>query len=190
MSLTTINLPKGISFIGERAFEDCQSLKSVTLSKSLIEIGKSAFSGTKLESVAIPASLKTIYGNPFPSSLTSIVVDSKNPYFDSRDNCNGIMDKKTNTLVWGCAATVIPKSAVAIGDNAFYDCISLRSIVIPSNVKKIGDYAFYSCNGLSKVEIPEGVTELASNAFHGCNHLTTVSLPSTMQKIGFYVFQS
>jgi len=189
-SLTTVNLPKSITTVSECAFEECWSLQSVTLPTSLIEIGKSAFSGTKLESVTIPASLKIIHGNPFPSSLTSIIVDSENPYFDSRDNSNSIMDKKTNTLVVGCAATVIPKSAVAIGDNAFYNCGLLNSINIPSNVKKIGNYAFCLCNGLQKIEIPEGVTELGSKTFAWCEHLTTISLPSTLQEIGWYVFQS
>ena len=189
-SLTSINLPDGISVINESAFEECWSLQSATLSKSLVEIGKDAFSGTILESVTIPASLKTIYGNPFPKSLTSIIVDQKNPNFDSRDNCNGIMDKKTNTLVVGCAATIIPKSAVAIGDSAFYNCTSLRSFNIPSNVKKIGKEAFSFCTSLEKIVIPEGVTELDTYAFYHCDHLTTINLPSTIQEFGYYVFSS
>ena len=102
MSLTFIDLPKDITLIDECAFEGCWSLQSVTLPKSLVELGESAFAETKLESVTIPANVKIIHKNPFPSSLTSIVVDSKNPYFDSRDGCNGIMDTKTNILVLGC----------------------------------------------------------------------------------------
>lgn len=187
-SLTSIDLPKNITVIGEGAFESCWSLQSVTLPKNLVEIGNKAFKDTKLETITIPASVKTIQKNPFPSSLTSLIVDAKNPYFDSRDGCNGIMDTKTNILVLGCQATVIPKSAVAIGDYAFYDCFRLRSIEIPSNIKKIGSHAFGCCSGLQKIEIPEGVTELGSCAFYSCDHLTTISLLSTMQNIGFYVF--
>lgn len=188
MSLTFIDLPKNITLIDECAFEGCWSLQSVTLPKSLVELGESAFAETKLESVTIPANVKIIHKNPFPSSLTSIVVDSKNPYFDSRDNCNGIMDKMTNTLVLGCAKTVIPQSTVAIGDYAFSECDALRGINIPPNVKTIGYNAFCWCDELQKIEIPEGVTELKSYAFAWCNHLTTVILPSTMEKLGSYAF--
>lgn len=188
MSLTSIDLPKNITLIDECAFEGCWSLQSVTLPKSLVELGESAFAETKLESVTIPANVKIIHKNPFPSSLTSIVVDSKNPYFDSRDNCNGIMDKMTNTLVLGCAKTVIPQSTLAIGDYAFSGCDALRDIDIPSNVKTIGYNAFCWCDELQKIEIPEGVTELKSYAFAWCNHLTTVILPSTMEQLGSYAF--
>lgn len=187
MSLTFIDLPKDITLIDECAFEGCRSLQSVTLPKSLVELGESAFADTKLESVTIPANVKIIHKNPFPSSLTSIVVDSKNPYFDSRDGCNGIMDTKTNILVLGCQTTVIPKSVVAIGDYAFHGCKLLKSIDIPSNVKEIGYFAFDGCDGLQKIDIPEGVTTLGAYAFW-CDHLTTISLPSTIENISYSEF--
>lgn len=186
-SLTSIDLPKNITVIGEGAFESCRSLQSVTLPKNLIEIGNKAFNETKLETITIPASVRTIQQNPFPSSLTSLIVDAKNPYFDSRDGCNGIMDTKTNILVLGCQTTVIPKSAVAIGDYAFYGCKLLKSIDIPSNVKEIGYFAFDGCDGLQKIDIPEGVTTLDTYAFW-CDHLTTISLPSTIENISDRAF--
>lgn len=189
-SLASIELSNGITVIPECAFKGCSSLQSIILPMSLVEIGKDAFFETNLESVTIPAKVKTIYRNPFPESLTSIIVDSENPNFDSRDNCNGIMDKKTNTLVVGCATTVIPNSAVAICDYAFYNCGSLNSINIPSNVKKIGDHAFSYCKNLQKIEIREGVTELGDYAFASCSHLTTISLPSTIECVGFYTLSS
>lgn len=62
--------------------------------------------------------------------LESIVVDGDNPVFDSRDNCNAIIDTQANTLLIGCKGTVIPSSVVSIGDDAF-EGSGLTSIVIP-----------------------------------------------------------
>ena len=41
-------------------------------------------------------------------NLTTIVVDEDNPYYDSRDNCNAVIDSQTNELIIGCQRTVIP----------------------------------------------------------------------------------
>ncbi len=189
-NLSSITMPKGVTVIDEQAFWQCVSLRSVTLNQGLMKIETNAFNGSGLESVFIPASVESISGQAFNNcaNLVSIKVDAFNPYFDSRDNCNGIMDTETNTLVIGCQTTTIPQSAVAIGDYAFYNC-GLKSIDIPSNVKIIGDYAFASCDYLQQVVIPEGVTELDDNAFEFCRNLTTVTLPSTLSSIGSNVFK-
>ena len=71
--------------------------------------------------------------------------------YDSRDNCNAIIEKETNTLIQGCKNTKIPPSVTSIGEAAFSDCSGLTRIKIPSSVTSIGNYAFRDCIGLKDV---------------------------------------
>jgi len=83
--------------------------------------------------------------------LSSITVDKNNTVFDSRDNCNAIIEKATNKLVVGCKSTEIPSSVTCIGDRSFLGQGTLTSITIPKSIKSIEGYAFYRCDGLNKV---------------------------------------
>ena len=82
--------------------------------------------------------------------MTSIVVESGNSVYDSRNNCNAIIETASNTLKVGCINTQIPSSVTSIGDYAFVGC-DLTSIVIPSSVTSIGNSAFYFCTSLESV---------------------------------------
>lgn len=134
--------------IGRSAFEDCSDLTSVTIGNNVAEIGWSAFEGCSgLTSVTIGNSVTEIgwdafYGCP---SLTFVSVEKGNTVYDSRDNCNAIIETSTNTLIFGCKKTVIPNSVTEIGACAFWECSSLTYVTIPNNVTKIGDYAFFDC---------------------------------------------
>ena len=55
-----------------------------------------------------------------------------------------------------------------IGNNAFSNCSSLKSITIPSNVTSIGSSAFNGCSSLQSITIPESVTSIGAYAFSGC----------------------
>ena len=87
-----------------------------------------------------------------------IPVDKNNPKYDSRNNCNAIIETKTNKLICGCANTVIPDSINVIDWLAFHGQTSLTSIVIPNSVKRISSSAFGDCSGLVSLVIPESVT--------------------------------
>ena len=75
-------------------------------------------------------------------NLTSIIVDKKNQKYDSRNDCNAIIDTQTNALIMGCKNTIIPEDIKSIGVDAFYRCTGLTSIKIPDSVKTIGTSAF------------------------------------------------
>ena len=85
------------------------------------------------------------------SGLTSIVVEAGNTVYDSRDNCNAIIEKETNTLIQGCKNTKIPAGVTEIGYSAFSGCSGLTSIEIPVGVTEIGYAAFWDCSGLKDV---------------------------------------
>ena len=151
-TINTILIPNSVVTICDHAFWYCQ-LKAIVISNSVLSIEKSAFEGCKLLSLTIPSSVTSIEtpilsGN---NDLEIIRVDEKNGIYDSRDNCNAIIETQFNTLVAGCKKTKIPNSVTTIGRCAFLWCESLTSITIPYFVGAIEDQAFYGCRGLAKV---------------------------------------
>ena len=162
--LTSIIIPNSVTDIATYGFKDTD-LTSIDIPNSVTSIGFGAFSSTKLTSVSIPASVVSLgrwsssssskVGNPFYScsDLSSITVNPNNPSYDSRNNCNAIINSVTNELVSGCKNTIIPTSVSSIGNYAFYYCRSLTSIDIPNSVTNFGDYAFEGCSGLTSIKV-------------------------------------
>ena len=70
----------------------------------------------------------------------------------------------------------IPDSVTSIGDSAFEDCINLKSITIPGSVTSIGEWAFNRCANITSVTIPNSVTSIGNNAFIGCESLTEIKV--------------
>ena len=170
--LTTVNIPYGVTSIGNDdwggAFQGCTGLTSITIPNSVTTIGYKSFAGcTNLISITIPNSVTSIDSDAFRdcSSLESMVVESGNTKYDSRNNCNAIIETTSNTLVAGCKNTIIPNSVTAIGNFAFYGCSGLTSVTIPNSVTSIGNYAFSGCSGLTSVIVGNGMTNIGSNSY-------------------------
>ena len=158
---------------------------------SVTSIGEKAFSGCDyLTSITIPSSVTSIRDEAFYrcTGLESIVVDAGNTKYDSRENCNAIIETETNSLILGCNNTVIPNSVTSIGNYAFYKCSGLTSITIPNSVTSIGDYAFSDCSGLTSITIPNSVTRIGDYAFSDCAGLTSITIPNSVTSIGYEAF--
>ena len=191
-SLTSVTIPNSVTSIGRRAFYDCSSLTSVTIPNSVTSIGDYAFYDcSKLTSMTIPNSVTSIGEYAFSGceSLTSMVVASGNSTYDSRDNCNAIIETATNTLIAGCQNTTIPNSVTSIGGSAFSGCTSLTSVTIPNSVTSIGSSAFSGCSSLTSVTIPNSVKSIGEAAFRGCSSLTSVTIPNSVTSIGGRAFE-
>ena len=155
-TLEGISLPTSVTSIEGYAFAGCISLEDFTIPESVTTIGASAFNACKsLTSIVIPESVSSIGIGPFAycTSLSSIVVAVGNQVFDSRDNCNAIIETSINALVSGCKNTVIPDSVVALAHSVFAGHNGLTSITIPSSVTTIAGYAFYECSGLTSITV-------------------------------------
>ncbi len=190
--IAAITIPEGVKSIGRRAFDNCDKLPSVNIPKSVTSIGDSAFYYcTALTSISIPKNVRTLSSSAFSCcwNVSSIQVDANNPYYDSRNGCNAVMEKATNKLVKGCKSTVIPEETKVIGDYAFDGCSDLPKVSIPPHVTEIGKYAFDGCKNFIRIELPEGLRTIGERAFY-CPNLTTLILPSTVTSIGSHAFIS
>ena len=189
--LTSVTIGNGVTSIGYDAFWGCSSLISIIIPNSVTSIGSSAFVNcSSLTSVTIPNSVTSIGGNVFSwcSGLTSIIVEEGNTVYDSRGNCNAIIETGSNTLISGCMNTIIPNNVTNIGSSAFCGCSNLTSITIPESVTSIGDHAFWDCSDLTSVTIPNSVTIIGEMAFSICSSLTSVIIGNSVTSIGSQAF--
>ena len=165
---TSIVLKEGTKGIAVGAFLDCTGLASVTIPNSVTSIGYYPFARC--------------------SNLTSVVVEDGNEVYDSRNNCNAIIETAINELIAGCPTTVIPNSVTSIGYMAFLQCSGLTSIDIPNSVTSISNQAFYYCKDLTSVTIGNSVTSIGDGTFDGCSSLTSVNIPNSVTSIGIQTF--
>ena len=187
-----------VQSIGQYAFYNCSELTSITIGNGVTSISWNAFRAC--------------------NALSSLTVSANNPKYDSRENCNAIIETATNTLVVGYKNSVIPNSITCIGNNAFRDCSDLPSITLGNSVTSIGDGAFNGCSGLTKVTINSNeivskdystssplrhifgnqvkeyilgdeVQSIGQYAFSGCSGLPSITIPNSVTSIGDYAFQ-
>ena len=181
--LTSVTISNSVTSIEYGAFLGCKKLSEITIPNSVTSIGEGAFMGCKeLIRIYIPNSVTSIGNNAFADTkLASLIVDVNNPKYDSRDNCDAIIETATNKLIRGCRYTVIPNSVTSIGDGAFKDILSnggTFSCIIPNSVTSIGNNAFFGCSILTSITIGNSVTSIGDQAFYGCSALTSVTIKS------------
>ena len=190
--LTSVPIGNSVTSIGDYAFYQCSGLTSINIPNSVTSIGNCAFHAcSKLTSVTIGNSVTSIGAEAFSScsGLTSIVVESGNTKYDSRNNCNAIIETASNTLLYGSNNTTIPNSVTSIGSYAFISCSGLTSVTIPKSVTSIGEGAFFHCDGLTSITIPNSVTSIGKVAFKCCFGLTSVTIPNSVTSIGTRAFE-
>ena len=181
-------LPNNITVIPQYCFYNCVYLEDFTIPDTVTDINQDAFVNTSLKKIYIPKNVSNIVTMTFPTeSLTRIEVDNQNPFYDSRNDCNAIIDKSNNKLIVGCINTIIPSSVTSIGTRAFYKC-QILNIQIPSSVKTIGSFAFYRCNLLKNIELSNMITYIDILAFENCTSLTKITLPIKLIDTGDSMF--
>lgn len=223
-SLQSITIPESIISIGEGSFDGCAQLsdvvwnvpqytsydnfftknvKNITLGENVEFLPYNFLAGTEIDSLYIPRTLKNLnYAFNSCQNLKRIVVDSNNPTFDSRENCNAVIATANDSLALGCKSSTILPSIKHIGNYAFNDCVGLEhlcipdgvetlgehsfanisadSIVLPPSIKIIGYSAFSQCSNLKYVRFPKNLTIIGENAFKECRNLIGIQLPDSL----------
>lgn len=174
-------LPNSVTSIGDYAFDSCTGISKIIIPNGIEHIGKFAFSGCEYaETVIIPKSVTSISENPFSHcvNLKKIIVEKDNPVYDSRDNCNAIIETSTNKLIVGCQSTIIPNNVTSIDKCAFAGCTKMKSIVVPENITNIKEYAFAGCESLENIKfISEYPPSIDSHVFVDCFSLKNIMVP-------------
>ena len=186
-----IIIPNTVTSIGDNVFHGYFWIKNISIPNTVTSIGQNAFAGcSNLTGITIPASVTSINNYTFScgKNFINIVVDSNNAVYDSRDNCNAIIETATNTLIAGCNNTVIPNSVTSISEGAFTGCSSLTSIIIPNSVTAINNYTFGNCSRLKNVTIGNSVTLIDDQAFVYCTNLNSITIPSSVTTMNNSVF--
>ena len=186
-SVGIILIPDTVTKIGAFAFMECPNLHNVVIPESVNEIDGCAFwKCPKIRNIFIPKSVTNIGGTIITSAET-IKVDPENPVYDSRNDCNAIIETKTNTLINGCCGTIIPDSVTKIAGSAFQFCSDFSTkFKIPDSVREIGRNAFDCCN-LGSLQIPNSISRIETEVFSG-SKLSTISIPDSVNYIDTSAF--
>ena len=189
-NLQEVMMPQAITRIGGHAFDGCGRLMFAEIPEMVTTIGDYAYQEcTSVTSLFIPFETTSISNSAFRgcSNLEYINVSEQNTIYDSRNECNALIETSSNTLVLGCKNTVIPNTVVTIGTWAFYECDFEQVLQIPSSIKVIEQSAFNSASGIGQVSFPEGLEEIKDWAFNWCD-FESLTLPSTLKNLGYGSF--
>ncbi len=184
--LTSVKMGENVTSIGEFAFENCQSLSAITIPDKVQNIGPYAFTKcTALTSITIPENVTNISWNilSYCKALSSIIVSDQNTTFDSRNNCNAIIETATNTIIATCTQSTIPTTVTSIGDCAFYGRADLTHITIPDQITTIGIAAFRDCKSLESVVTGDNLKIIDESAFLSCTAMTSFSVGTGIDSI-------
>lgn len=129
-NIKTVIMPENMSTIAANTFENCTNLEDVYIGKA--SVNSYAFSGCQ--------------------NMKRFVVSSKNSSHDSRNNCNGLIRKSSNGLVfgWGCT-TKIPEGVTQTHGGAYLGITTIKSVEFPTTLTKIGGDTFKNCKNLKEL---------------------------------------
>lgn len=134
-------------------FDDCDHVVGITFGKRISDIACNDLDKMHLE---------------------EIVINPDNEKYDSRDNCNGIIETSSNTMLFASKNITIPSSVTTLASRLFEYRTDITEFTVPDNITELGDYLFKDCTELTKVVLPLALKKISDYAFSGCKKLKTV----------------
>lgn len=201
--ILTLTLHKDTKFIGTCAFQNCSTLKSVTIPSGVTRIGKLAFSNCcELTSITLPDSLTSIGQDAFEGCQNLRQTENGVFYVDrwaigySDDFQTEIVFRKDTVGIsdfafWAyenITTLNIPEHLIYIGECAFWSCGYLTSVTVSGDKTNIGESAFWSCDNLTSVTVLGGETTIGKTAFLSCGNLKNVTLFGGTTNIESFAF--
>ena len=192
-SLTSIDIPYSVKYIGDDIFSSGYSLTNINVAEdntAYCSVDGILFNKDKTKLIKYPAK-KTDNSYTIPNSVTSIG-------YAAFSHCMSLTSVTIPDSVTGIDANVfagctnltsitIPDSVTSIS-GAFDGCTNLTSIILPSSLTYIGGCTFYNCTSLTSITIPDSVTSIGYWAFRNCTGLTSITIPSSVTSIGLAAF--
>lgn len=194
----------GISVVGTEAFNNCKSLKTVSLPDTVSTIGDNVFAASNGDIVLIFRGVDEVIDNSVCDGkldgVAHLIVDKGvKKISDSAFSNNPLLVD----LIISDAVTIgnyafyndiainrvtIESPLYSIGNHAFDSCKSIPQVVLPETVREIGSHAFYDCNSMKSINVPVGVAAIKEYTFFGCASLLDISIPDTVISVGDYAY--
>ena len=167
--LTDISFSESIKSIKSSAFQDCEKLEKIDLTKGMEEIGDWAFAGcVKLSNITLGENITKIGYNAFAgcSGLKKVMMNAR---LENEQQAFWKAGTEGIDVVYGKGITKI---------GSLFTKSTVRSVEIPEGVKTIGDSAFTDCEKLEKIELPESMEQVGQYAFEGCRGVSHLKIKS------------
>ena len=154
--ILSVHIPEGIKRIGNDAFNNCDSIVTISLPSTVENMKFSFVKMQNLKAIKIPSEIKSISSSSFVDcvSLESIYIPEgvERIELDAFGRCYGLKD------------VYLPQSLKVIERGVFWECTGLEEITLPASVEEIGDYAFYNCDNLKHIynhaPVPPAITTI------------------------------
>ena len=191
--IDNLEIPTGVTAIGNFAFEKCTNLKSIIIPDTVTSLGNYVFYGCRyLKNITIPESIKTIGKSAFRDciSLNGVYITDivKWCNINFQKDYQGIYYKyyMSNPLSYAdklflnnklVTDLTISEGVSNIDDSLFRGYKHLKSVTVSNSVKSIDKYAFAGCSGIKNVYVSDSVTSIGEGAFFGCTSLANITVP-------------
>lgn len=164
-NIANLNLPAGITFLGDGALQESNLLSTVTLTDETEGIGNSAFKQCKwLTQVKNAIHIRQIKAMAFSGCirLQRIELGVHLTFLGVKafENCTSLQE------------LIIPEGVTEIPDQACFRCHELKRVMLPSTLRRIGKEAFAFCYCLEEVSLPDGLELIDSRAFAWCKSIS------------------